>query len=78
MDKEEPASARAGVRQKKMYLGAWMMKEQIHHHGESKRQATPKHAPFADALNHVQSAVMRESRHILLRIEPQDADCSGA
>ena len=27
---------------------------------------------FADALNHVQAAVMKASPHILLRIEPQD------
>jgi uncharacterized protein (TIGR03578 family) len=34
--------------------------------GESKARA------FADALNHVQAAVMKTSPHILLRIEPQD------
>lgn len=34
--------------------------------GESKSRA------FADALNHVQAAVMKTSSHILLRIEPQD------
>ncbi|MFU0932385.1 DUF4312 family protein [Kluyvera cryocrescens] len=34
--------------------------------GESKTRA------FADALNHVQAAVMKTSSHILLRIEPQD------
>jgi uncharacterized protein (TIGR03578 family) len=34
--------------------------------GESKARA------FADALNHVQAAVMKASPHILLRIEPQD------
>ncbi|MEH4564410.1 DUF4312 family protein [Klebsiella oxytoca] len=34
--------------------------------GESKTRA------FADALNHVQAAVMKTSPHILLRIEPQD------
>lgn len=34
--------------------------------GESKARA------FSDALNHVQTAVMKASPHILLRIEPQD------
>ncbi|HBQ0592985.1 TPA: DUF4312 family protein [Klebsiella pneumoniae] len=34
--------------------------------GESKSRA------FADALNHVQAAVMKSSSRILLRIEPQD------
>ena len=34
--------------------------------GETKARA------FADALNHVQAAVMKASPHILLRIEPQD------
>ena len=34
--------------------------------GESKARA------FADALSHVQAAVMKTSPHILLRIEPQD------
>lgn len=34
--------------------------------GDSKARA------FADALNHVQGAVMKSSTHILLRIEPQD------
>ena len=34
--------------------------------GETKARA------FADALNHVQTAVMKASPHILLRIEPQD------
>ena len=34
--------------------------------GESKTRA------FADALNHVQAAVMKTSSRILLRIEPQD------
>ncbi|WP_058912581.1 DUF4312 family protein [Entomohabitans teleogrylli] len=34
--------------------------------GSSKAQA------FADALNHVQGAVMKSQPHILLRIEPQD------
>lgn len=34
--------------------------------GEAKARA------FADALNHVQAAVMKASPHILLRIEPQD------
>lgn len=34
--------------------------------GESKTRA------FADALNHVQAAVMKTSSHILLRIEPHD------
>ena len=36
--------------------------------GESKTRA------FADALNHVQAAVMKTSPHILLRIEPQDVE----
>lgn len=44
----------------------------IHHHGESKGKGDAKARAFADALNHVQSAVMRESPYILLRIEPQD------
>ena len=34
--------------------------------GETKARA------FADALNHVQAAVMKASPHILLRIGPQD------
>ncbi|VDZ96340.1 Uncharacterised protein [Salmonella enterica subsp. enterica] len=37
----------------------------IHHHGESKRQGDAKARAFADALNHVQSAVMRESPYYL-------------
>ncbi len=41
--------------------------------GESKSRA------FADALNHVQAAVMKSSSRILLRIEPQERDgCSCA
>ena len=36
--------------------------------GESKTRA------FADALNHVQAAVMKTSSHILLRIEPQNIE----
>lgn len=37
-----------------------------------KGKGDAKARAFADALNHVQSAVMRESPYILLRIEPQD------
>lgn len=48
-----------------------MMKEQFTTTVRVKARATPARA-FADALNHVQSAVMRESPYILLRIEPQD------
>ena len=40
--------------------------------GESKSRA------FADALNHVQAAVMKTSSHILLRIEPQDVTVDHA
>jgi uncharacterized protein (TIGR03578 family) len=44
----------------------------IHHHGESHGKGETKARAFADALNHVQAAVMKASPHILLRIEPQD------
>jgi uncharacterized protein (TIGR03578 family) len=46
----------------------------IHHHGERCRQRRKQNARFADALNHVQAAVMKTSPHILLRIEPQDVE----
>ncbi|WP_409308291.1 DUF4312 family protein [Pectobacterium sp. B1J-3] len=35
-------------------------------------KGSSKAGVFADALNHVQAAVMKSSPHILLRIEPQD------
>jgi uncharacterized protein (TIGR03578 family) len=44
----------------------------IHHHGERYRKGEQTRA-FADALNHVQAAVMKTSPHIL-RIEPQDVE----
>jgi uncharacterized protein (TIGR03578 family) len=47
------------------------MKEQFTTTVSVKAKAKAKHA-FADALNHVQAAVMKTSPHILLRIEPQD------
>jgi uncharacterized protein (TIGR03578 family) len=47
------------------------MKEQFTTTVRVKGKGEPKRA-FADALNHVQAAVMKASPHILLRIEPQD------
>ncbi|ECB3187900.1 DUF4312 family protein [Salmonella enterica subsp. enterica serovar Montevideo] len=49
-----------------------MMKEQFTTTVRVKGKGDAKARAFADALNHVQSAVMRESPYILLRIEPQD------
>lgn len=49
-----------------------MMKEQFTTTVRVKGKSDAKARAFADALNHVQSAVMRESPYILLRIEPQD------
>ncbi|EDS6440432.1 DUF4312 family protein [Salmonella enterica subsp. VII serovar 1,40:g,z51:--] len=49
-----------------------MMKEQFTTTVRVKGKGDSKARAFADALNHVQSAVMRESPYILLRIEPQD------
>lgn len=49
-----------------------MMKEQFTTTVRVKGKGDAKARAFADALNHVQSAVMRELPHILLRIEPQD------
>lgn len=49
-----------------------MMKEQFTTTVRVKGKGDAKARAFADSLNHVQSAVMRESPYILLRIEPQD------
>lgn len=49
-----------------------MMKEQFTTTVRVKGKGDAKARAFADALNHAQSAVMRESPYILLRIEPQD------
>ncbi len=38
----------------------------------SVKERRKQNTAFADALNHVQAAVMKTSPHILLRIEPQD------
>lgn len=69
MDKEE-----LGER----LVQAWL-KSTAHKHEEQftttvrvKGKGDAKTRAFADALNHVQAAVMKASPHILLRIEPQD------
>ncbi|SQJ32952.1 putative cytoplasmic protein [Salmonella enterica subsp. enterica serovar Heidelberg] len=70
MDKEELGGAPgAGVAKEIRRL---MMKEQFTTTVRVKGKGDAKARAFADALNHVQSAVMRESPYILLRIEPQD------
>jgi uncharacterized protein (TIGR03578 family) len=48
------------------------MKEQFTTTVRVKGKGEAKARAFADALNHVQAAVMKASPHILLRIEPQD------
>lgn len=48
------------------------MKEQFTTTVRVKGKGDAKARAFADALNHVQAAVMKASPHILLRIEPQD------
>ena len=48
------------------------MKEQFTTTVRVKGKGEAKSRAFADALNHVQAAVMKTSPHILLRIEPQD------
>ena len=48
------------------------MKEQFTTTVRVKGKGDAKARAFADALNHVQAAVMKTSPHILLRIEPQD------
>ena len=48
------------------------MKEQFTTTVRVKCKGEDKARAFADALNHVQGAVMKGSPHILLRIEPQD------
>ncbi|MGC8400190.1 DUF4312 family protein [Enterobacter mori] len=48
------------------------MKEQFSTTVRVKGKGDAKARAFADALNHVQAAVMKASPHILLRIEPQD------
>lgn len=48
------------------------MKEQFTTTVRVKGKGDAKTRAFADALNHVQAAVMKASPHILLRIEPQD------
>ncbi len=48
------------------------MKEQFTTTVRVNGKGDAKTRAFADALNHVQAAVMKASPHILLRIEPQD------
>ncbi|WP_054179610.1 DUF4312 family protein [Trabulsiella odontotermitis] len=48
------------------------MKEQFTTTVRVKGKGDSKARAFSDALNQVQSAVMKSSPHILLRIEPQD------
>ena len=48
------------------------MKEQFTTTVRVKGKGDAKARAVADALNHVQAAVMKASPHILLRIEPQD------
>ena len=52
------------------------MKEQFTTTVRVKGKGDAKARAFADALNHVQAAVMKASPHILLRIEPQDVPVS--
>ena len=48
------------------------MKEQFTTTVRVKGKGDAKTPAFADALNNVQAAVMKDTPHILLRIEPQD------
>lgn len=48
------------------------MKQQFTKTVRVKGKGDAKACAFADALNHVQAAVMKDTPHILLRIEPQD------
>ncbi|PWD62377.1 DUF4312 family protein [Pectobacterium parmentieri] len=48
------------------------MKEQFTTTVRVKGKGDEKTRAFADALNHVQTAVMKALPHILLRIEPQE------
>ncbi|ADO50164.1 DUF4312 family protein [[Enterobacter] lignolyticus] len=50
------------------------MKEQFTTTVRVKGKGEAKARAFADALSHVQAAVMKASPHILLRIEPQDVE----
>ena len=54
------------------------MKEQFTTTVRVKGKGDAKARAFADALNHVQAAVMKASPHILLRIEPQDVQAQEA
>ncbi len=68
MDKEELGERLVEARKKTAhkYEEQFTTTVRVAGKGESKSRA------FADALNHVQAAVMKSSSRILLRIEPQD------